>query len=136
MTRSALLLLLVACGRDPNQPPPIAWDHEACDACGMLVSEPRHAAEIVTRAGEALVFDDPGCLFEYTLRQKPSIERAWFHGEGEQWHDFANVAFLTNGSTPMGSGLLAVPKGTEGAVSFEEASGIALAKNLHGQEQP
>ena len=42
-----MILALLACS-DPDAPPSIAWDHAACDQCGMLVGEPASAAAIVT----------------------------------------------------------------------------------------
>lgn len=121
------LLLLLACGRDPNAPPDLAWDRQACEHCAMLVSEPRHAAAIVTRDGRTLAFDDPGCLFQYVMKEKPSVAHLWFHDSaGDGWFTESQVAFTTGGETPMGSGLLAVPVGTPGALSVGEASGRVL----------
>lgn len=123
-----LALLLAACGTDPNAPPELAWDRQACDHCGMLLSEPRHAAALVTREGRTLAFDDPGCLFRAMLSEAPRVSAMWFHSsQGEAWYREDQVAFLPGGQTPMGSGLLAVPVGTPGAVSVGEASARVLA---------
>lgn len=122
-----LALMLAACTTDPNAPPKIAFDRQACAHCGMLVSEPRHAAAIVTREGRTLAFDDPGCLFDHVVKEAPSVSAMWFHdSQGDGWFRETQVAFLVDGQTPMGSGLLAVPAGTAGAVSVGEASTRAV----------
>lgn len=122
-----MMLFLVACATDPDAPPDVAFDHVACDHCGMLVSEARHAAVIRPREGQEKVFDDPGCLFLYVVDKHPSIAQMWFHTE-TGWVREDAVAFLQGGNTPMGSGLLAVPIGTPGALGVGEASGVALAR--------
>ena len=127
------LLGLVACAADPNDPPEVAFDHVACDHCGMLVSEPGYAAVLDVgddhSAGERLVFDDPGCLFRYVVDNAPSVARMWFavgDTPNGSWVRESAVAFTTGNRSPMGSGLRAVPIGTDGAVSVGEASAVAL----------
>jgi hypothetical protein len=121
-----MTLLLLACGADPGAPPDVAFDHLACDHCGMLVSEPRHAAVLRPRDAAERVFDDPGCLFEYVLAERPSIAQMWFHTEAS-WVREDAVSFLQGETTPMGSGLVAVPVGTPGSIGVGEASRIALS---------
>jgi hypothetical protein len=118
-------LLWFACATDPNSPPHLAFDRAACAHCGMLVSEPRHAAALRVREGAELPFDDPGCLFQYVLEQRPAVTQMWFHTPTE-WVREDAVAFLAGGQTPMGSGLLAVEVGTAGSLGVGEASGLAL----------
>lgn len=124
---AALLGLLASCATDPNKPPDIAWDHVACDECGMLVGDPAHAAALITREGSTKVFDDPGCLFRYTVENAPSVSAMWFT-DGKAWYRETQVGFTTGAVTPMGSGLQAVPVGTPGALSVGEASVKALTR--------
>lgn len=121
------LLLALACSTDPNAPPDVAFDRAACEHCGMLVSEPRHAAALRIRGGPEHVFDDPGCLFQFVAEHHPSIAQMWFHTETE-WVREDAVAFSVGAKTPMGSGLIAVPPGTPQAVDVGEASGRVLVK--------
>lgn len=125
----AAALPLAACGRDLDRPVPVPWDKVACDHCGMLVGEPRHAAELVTRSGDVEFFDDPGCLFRYEAERSPAVAHLWFRGgEGEDaWLSGRGVAFATGATTPMGSGLVAVPAGTPGALSLPDARARALS---------
>ena len=52
MIRTLALLVVTACGRGADEAPEIQYDHEACDNCGMLVSDPAHAAALVTDDGK------------------------------------------------------------------------------------
>ena len=115
-----ILPILLACA-DPNAPPSIAWDHVACDTCGMLVGDPAHAAALDETEGPQRVFDDPGCLIQFVIQNHPSIARMWFT-DGTSWFREGEVGFMLGANTPMGSGLHAVPSGTPGALTFGEAS--------------
>lgn len=119
------LALLGACARDPNALPDISYDHEVCDHCGMMISDPATAAAIVTRDGNTFAFDDPGCLFRFVVEHPQPAAHLWF-SDGTRWYTESEVAFRTGGTTPMGSGLMTVPKGTPGALGVGEASGLAL----------
>lgn len=115
------MILLLACATDPDAPPEIAWDHDTCASCRMLVGDPAHAAAIVTRDGHTLTFDDPACLFRYVVDQRPEIARMWF-SDGARWYREDEVAFAHGGTTPMGGGLVAVAAGTPGSIGVGEAS--------------
>lgn len=121
-----LLLFGLGCSTNPDAPPEVQFDHEACTHCGMLISEPRYAAALTTSDGKSVHFDDAGCLFRYVLAEHPSVRHMWFHGEGNVWLNESEVGFLTGATTPMGSGLAAVPAGSAGAIGVGEASGRAL----------
>lgn len=119
----AALIAVVACGRRvPDGPEPVAWNHQPCAHCRMLVGEPAHAAQLITRDGDVAHFDDPGCLFEYLDDRQPQVHRLWFHdSRTERWLSRDDVGFLTGATTPMGFGLAAVPRATPGAISFDDA---------------
>lgn len=121
-----MLFFLLACAKSDGTPE-IAWDHVACDECGMLVGEPASAAVLVERDGTQRSFDDPGCLFRFVLDKHPRIAKMWFH-DGSTWYREGEVAFTVGGPTPMGSQLHAVPAGTPGAVTVGEASSRVVSK--------
>ena len=113
-----LLILLVACAA-PDGVQPIAWNAEACAHCHMLIGDPAFAAQIITEDGTVLSFDDPGCAARYIAEVHPKIRRAWFHaGKGDAWIPIADVAFVPVPHSPMGSGVLAVRRGTPGALTL------------------
>jgi len=101
----------------PDEVQPIEWNRQACAHCQMLIGEPHHAAQLITTDGAVLSFDDPGCALRYVDQHQPAVHRLWFHAAtGEAWIPVDHVGFTTGGTTPMGSGLLAVERGTPGAL--------------------
>jgi hypothetical protein len=100
----------------PDDVQPIEWHKQPCAHCAMLVGEPAHAAQLITSEGEVLTFDDPGCALSYLDERRPHVHRLWFHhASADRWLPADQVAFTPGGTTPMGSGLLAVELGTQGA---------------------
>lgn len=120
--------LVVSRGSEiPDGPVAIAWDREPCAHCRMQIGSPRHAAQLITETGEVFDFDDVGCAVDFIRRQSPVIHRLWFHGEGDHWLAREEAAFAADAMTPMGSGLVAVERGTPGARSW----GDVLASHRH-----
>jgi copper chaperone NosL len=110
--------------RPQQGPAEVAYDRVACAHCRMLVSEPRFAAQLRRGTGEVLFYDDPGCLLLHRLQIADPESHAWFHdSRSERWLEDERVAFVRVAESPMGYGIAAVPRGTEGA----EDGGAALA---------
>jgi len=96
----------------PERPEPPAWDGTRCERCGMLVSERGFAAQIQTRDGRVLHFDDPGGLLLYRAEEDPEVHAVWFHHVAEpRWIPWDRVAFERVEPTPMGYGLGARERG-------------------------
>jgi len=107
----------------PDEVQRIEWNRQACSHCQMLIGQPSHAAQLITQDGDVLAFDDPGCAVRYVEQHRPHVHRLWFHhGTEERWLKADQVAFTTGGSTPMGSGLIAVDLGSPGAIDLEAAT--------------
>lgn len=112
----------------PDEVSPIAWHQQPCAHCQMLISEPAHAAQLVTADGEVRAFDDPGCALSHVRQRAVQVHRLWFHhATADRWLRAEDTSFLVGGATPMASGLLAVERGTPGALDLEEATARALA---------
>ncbi len=140
--RRALVLLLVAGGvvgavalllRVTNQPPegPVtpAWDEDTCAHCRMHLGEPGFAAQLQTKDGDVLFFDDPGCLFEWVDENAPRVHAVYFHHLTEdRWIPDDRVAFVSVPRSPMGYGLGAVEEGERGAISLAEAREQVLSE--------
>jgi copper chaperone NosL len=129
----AVVTLIARFQRLPSGPVAIAWDHELCAHCRMLVSEPAFAAQIQTRDGRVLAFDDPGCLIAFEEAQHPNEHAAYFHEHhGDRWLPRDRTAFVPVPHSPMGYGLGAVELGTPGALSFEDARARVLSRTGAG----
>lgn len=118
-----LVIALVLRGHPvPDGPVEVAWNQQPCAHCHMLVGEPPHAAQLVTRDGDVAVFDDPGCLLHYLHDRAPAVHRVWFHDStADRWLSADDVGFVAGATTPMGFGLAAVPRQTAGAVDLATA---------------
>ena len=107
--------------KPPTGPVSVAWDRESCARCRMLIGEPRFAAQLQTRDGRILNFDDPGCLLIYTAEQTDEAHAIYFHHLlEERWIDAADVVFVGAEPTPMGYGL--------GAVDGDAAASVPLTR--------
>lgn len=113
---------LVRCGtRLPDSVQPIAWSSEACAHCHMLIGDPAFAAQVITTDGDVLSFDDPGCAARYLRQHRGKVHRVWFHdARGQRWLTERDVGFVRVAASPMGYGLMAVPKATADAVTLEQ----------------
>jgi hypothetical protein len=104
----------------------IEWNRQPCAHCQMLVGDPRHAAQLITADGDVLSFDDPGCALRYLEQHHPTVHRLWFHhATAERWIPVDHVGFVVGGTTPMGSGLLAVERDAPNALDLTAATRVA-----------
>jgi hypothetical protein len=113
---------LVGACSTPDAPRAIAYDHEACAHCHMLIGDARYAVQLVTDDDEVLDFDDPGCALAYLAEVHPHVHRLWFRdARGDRWLAADDVRFLPGAATPMGYGLAAVERTTPGSVAMADA---------------
>lgn len=132
----ALIAVVMRLQRPPSGPVAIVYDHEQCAHCRMLVSEPAFAAQIQTRDGRVLNFDDPGCLIAYEEAHHPDERAVYFHElRGDRWLPRERTVFVPTDHSPMGYGLGAAEVGTPGAISFEEARARVLSRRGGGHAQ-
>lgn len=93
--------------------------------CRMAISEKRYAAEFITNDGEALKFDDIGCLRDY-IKSKGNRDQvaAYFFNDYEtaNWIDGASAHFVKSEEfkTPMGGGIVAF----ENVLKAEKAAAL------------
>lgn len=120
--------LVVRAQSAPGSVRPVIWDKESCAECKMAISDPAFAAQLQTEDGQVLDFDDPGCLMRYQAEERPRVGAVYFHAlRGEGWLTRDDLAFLPGVRSPMGFDFGAVPRGTPGASSYEEAFAKVLA---------
>lgn len=112
----------------PTAPVPIVWEKEACAHCHMHIGEPRFAAQLQTSEGETFNFDDPGCLLRFQAERPRKVHAIYFHHQTEdRWLRLQETGFAAVAPTPMGYNLGAVPIGTPGALSLDDAQHLVLA---------
>jgi len=120
MTRTLLLpaalLLLSGCTRpDPSGPPNLRLGRSECAECGMIINEDRFSSGMTVQrdgAAEPLLFDDIGCMLDYTHHHADeiTITSTYVHDHTTRaWTPAAGAMFLYTDKdrlpTPMGSGI-------------------------------
>lgn len=113
-------------------PADVRWGKEACAYCGMLVDDPRYAAQIRDPNGKVFKFDDTGdavlWLAGQSFANDPAAEFWVGDSENRGWLDARTAWYRTGLHTPMAHGFGAVAKGGDGLVSFAEMSAAILMK--------
>ncbi len=106
----------------PQGPVDAVRDKEACADCRMHLGELGFAAQLQTKEGDVLFFDDSGCQFEYEAKNKPNLHAVYFHHSTEaRWIPAVSVAFVAVERSPMGFNIAAVDAGTIGAMTLDAA---------------
>lgn len=121
----------VACGQP--SPRPIRYGHELCQYCRMTITDPRFAAQLVTRTGRVFSFDDIGGLVAFMNEERvppAEVHSTWVHSfsHPELQLDATTARFLRSDRlrTPMGSQLAAFLPGREGDSIGAELGGEVL----------
>ena len=125
-------VLVWGSARPPDGPVEPRWDHTRCARCGMLLSEPRFAAQVQREDGTVLHYDDPGCLLAHDEAVRGALADAhavYFHHASEpRWLALDEVGFVPAETTPMDFGMAAVEIDAQpGAWTVAEALARARA---------
>ena len=113
---------VLGAGKPPDGPVDVVWDREVCAHCQMHVGEPAFAAQLQTKDGAVLSFDDPGCAFLLLEQRDVNVHALYFrHHREDRWLPAERTAFAPVAVSPMGFGLAAVDAGTQGAIPVDEA---------------
>ncbi len=111
-------------------PQPVAWDRVRCAQCGMLVSDPRFAAQLRTEPGALAFFDDPGCLLRFRAARENGDRDVFLRdAASDRWIPLADAVFVPGHATPMGYGLGARVRGEADGMSYDSALAAALARD-------
>jgi copper chaperone NosL len=114
----------------PNSVTPVIWDKESCAECKMAIGDPSFAAQLQSKDGRVLDFDDPGCLITYMIDRRPEIHAVYFHLYREnEWLDRDRTGFVSGVRSPMGFDLAATRKESPGAISWERAIEAVRERN-------
>ncbi len=133
-----LLLALAACKQDKG-PVEIKYGRETCEMCGMIISEPRYAAEVrVVADNKTHKFDDIGDAVNWLELRGVGLlgaKEIWVmdSDNGKTWLD-ARRAFYRQGRSPMNYNFAAVAAPRQGAVDFMAMRKQALKQHDCGRK--
>jgi copper chaperone NosL len=99
-----MLLAAAASCSNPDRAADAVWGKQPCEHCKMVLSEPRHAAQMITRDGTRLFFDDLGCMIEYERARAETPKRVWVRNEQGAWIDASTARYEHGARTPMDYG--------------------------------
>jgi nitrous oxide reductase accessory protein NosL len=128
-TRFLVCALLLGCSNAEAAVEPV-WGKQPCDHCHMLLSDPQNAAQLVTKEGERLYFDDVGCMLERLAWRAGSVAHVWVRDANGSWIDAERAHYRSGANTPMGYG---VQVSSDGALDF--ASAQREVGNRHSAER-
>lgn len=129
--------VLSACKGGGDGPEPVRWGKENCDFCGMLVDDPRFAAEIrAPEGGKLWKFDDMGCAALFLAKQSwkdDARAKFWVGDNGSgQWIDGRQAWFISGPKSPMAYNFGAVSAPREGAIAFDQFRQTIEARGVNG----
>ena len=130
---TVLLLLFTACEKkSPTEMRNVHWDRDMCERCKMVVSDRRHAVQVInTVNGRSYMYDDIGCVvlwFDDEKIEWASNAKIWITDINTgKWIDARNALYDTNNITSMAYGfgaheLNSTIKTGEEVVSFTKMS--------------
>ncbi len=130
ITFALLWLAFTACREAQIKPVNIAAE-DVCTHCKMAISEKQFASEFITPDGEALKFDDIGCLLDYRKEKPDTKVAAYFFVEYDtkQWIKGDSASFVKSKeiTSPMGGGIIAFSNETKAKTAAAEFSGQLLS---------
>lgn len=120
----ALLAVVVAMACPAPAPGVIHYDVDACEHCRMTISDPRFAAQLVTRTGKRYLFDDPTCAAAFA--GSGSVAPDDVHAIWVNDHAHPDVRINVNDAVFVVSDQIRAPMngGTAGFASAAEAAAL------------
>ena len=119
---------LTACENMSTPDEPV-WGKQPCAHCAMIVTDKRHAAQIVT-SDERKFFDDIGCMIGWIHDRKVEPQKSWVRDTtSDTWVESSRARYVSGAHTPMDSGFEAT---MDKGISYDEMRATVLAK-MQGQ---
>ncbi|MBI3446023.1 MAG: nitrous oxide reductase accessory protein NosL [Magnetospirillum sp.] len=136
-----MVLAVSACGQSASGPAEIKWGRETCDYCGMIIDDPRFAAQVRGGPkGKVFKFDDLGDAVLFLAKQSwaddPATEFWVGSMESEKWLDGRKAFYVDGQHTPMAHGYGAVAGARAGAVEYAAMKNAVLAKGSTSRCEP
>jgi len=133
---------LARCGGSGGGPEAVRWGRENCAYCGMIIDDPRFAAEIRDPAGKLSKFDDIGCAMTFLSRGGliGNLAASFWVGNSDAreiaWMDGRTAWYLAGRKSPMAYDFGAVPARVDGAVDFADFAKLVAAKGSTSRCEP
>jgi hypothetical protein len=127
LSAALVAALCLGCEADMGVPKEPIWGKQPCEECAMLLSEPRHGAQLVTADHERLYFDDLGCMVAWMRANPQPPLQTWVRAADDgQWLTAGKAGYRQGEHTPMGYGFVAVAG--HGALEWSEVRRLVHAR--------
>ena len=144
LTAALMASQLAGCGGGGGGggPEAVRWGRENCAFCGMIIDDPRFAAEIRDPAGKLSKFDDIGCAITFLSRagltDNPAAAFWVSNSDAKQvaWMDGRTAWYLAGRKSPMAYDFGAVPARIGDAVDFAGFAKAVAAKGSTSRCEP
>jgi len=122
-------LLLTGCGSAELRPIELLPE-DACAFCRMAISDKRFASEVITKDGDAIKFDDIGCMLRYRKERSNVESAATFvvDFDTREWLKSEEAYFVKSKEfkTPMAGNMVAFKTGADAAIAVDRTQGVPL----------
>ena len=120
-----LMLMIAGCSEDKYNPVAINEDTARCETCNMAVKDDQFATQIITKDGQAFLFDDIGCMNEWMEENGTEQIGATFVRDynSMQWVKYENAHYVydANIHTPMAYGIISFESSADAKKYVEHA---------------
>lgn len=124
---SGLMLMLLFAGCSSEKYSPVAINEETarCETCNMAVKDDQFATQIITKDGQAYLFDDIGCMNEWMKENGTDQIGATFVRDynSKQWikYEHAHYVYDADIQTPMAYGVISFENEADAKKYVEQA---------------
>ncbi len=132
----AAAAIAAGCGGKAYKQQAIHEETDRCETCNMAVKDDSYATQIITTEGQALKFDDLGCMNEWMRENGTDTIGAAFvrdyHSKTWVNYEKAYYVYETSFKTPMAYGIVSFEKESDAqAFIHEQGKGkLMTAKDL------
>ncbi len=121
------VLLLSGCGNVELRPIELLPE-DTCAFYRMAISEKRFACELVTKDGDAIKFDDIGCMLHYRKKSESVAATFVVDFDTREWLKSEEAHFVKSKvfKTPMDGNVVAFKTGADAAAAADRTQGVPL----------
>ena len=124
------LMIMAACSNEAAEPFEIDPETDTCANCNMSVADNKHATEIILTNGKTFVFDDIGCMFNWTdENEDKEIEKSFVRDyDTDEWIEVEDSYFVydENIKTPMAFNVISFEDESSAEKFIKESGGELL----------
>lgn len=132
-----MIVLIAGCGKEKYPPVAINEEVDRCEHCNMAIKDDAYAAQLITKEGRSLKFDDIGCLNEWRTEHGTDHIAATYVRDYNslEWIKYDKAYYVYDASiqTPMAYGILSFENEAD-AKNYISEHGVGTLLTAHQLE--